>query len=99
MPREAGEWRLYILSCTCTNGRTTIHVGISKNVNRRLEQHRSGKVKATAGRTIVRLAHSGTMSKSEALRLEIRTKRLSPEKKRLVAGRWNETISQDTNPT
>lgn len=82
-PRPGGElqglrlndWVVYILRC----GDGTLYTGIAKgDASRRLEQHRTGRgAKYTRGRLPLELAAcSEPLSRSEALRLEHRTKQL-----------------------
>lgn len=81
-------WRVYLLACTTRAGRTTIHVGIARDVLARVQQHRAGRVKATRGREVKLLGHSPPMPHGEALRTEYRMKRLPPSVKRKQAASW-----------
>jgi predicted GIY-YIG superfamily endonuclease len=82
------RWFVYILEATTKRGRVSVHVGIALNVGRRIMQHRHGDVKATRGRTIVWLGNSEAMKQGDALRLEMKLKKLSAEDKRAQADAW-----------
>ena len=72
-------WYVYMLRC----GDGTLYTGITDNVERRLEAHRSGKgAKYTRGRVPLELVHTEELpDKSAALKREIQIKKLSrPEK-------------------
>lgn len=79
-------YHVYVLECLDKSGRCTLHVGIAKNVERRLADHKSGKVKATRGRSVKCLGYSELMSHGDALRLEIELKKQTPQQKRAWAG-------------
>ena len=85
----ADEYSVYVIECTAKTGRATVHVGIAKNVEKRLEDHRAGRVKATRGRKIKWLGQSFPLSHAGALRLEISLKKMSPQQKRAWAGVQN----------
>ena len=85
-----GEYRVYIIECTTQSLRVTVHVGIAKDVAKRLRDHQCGRVRATRGRTIVWLGNSERMSHGDALRLEMKLKRLRPTLKREWAMGWKE---------
>ncbi len=72
-------WVLYILECK--DG--TLYTGITDDLHRRLQVHRSGKgAKYTRGRTPLILRYVETCTdKSHALRREIQVKRLRREEK------------------
>ena len=75
------NWKLYILRC----GDGTLYTGITTDVERRLEEHRSGKgAKYTRGRAPLELVYMETgMDKSTALKRELEIKgwpRLEKEK-------------------
>ena len=77
-------WFLYILRCK--DG--SLYTGITTDVAKRLEAHRSGKgAKYTRGRSPLELAYQEQCEdKSQALRREIKIKRLSRmEKLELIA--------------
>jgi putative endonuclease len=73
-------WFVYLLECA--DG--SLYTGIARDVEKRLALHNQGKgAKYTRGRRpLVLLARSGAMSRTEALRLELRVKRLPREAKR-----------------
>ena len=72
-------WKLYILRC----GDGSLYTGISTDVERRLEEHRSGKgAKYTRGRGPLELAYvEECTDKSAALRRELEIKALPREEK------------------
>ena len=72
-------WYLYILRC----GDDTLYTGITTDVEKRLEAHRSGKgAKYTRGRAPLELVYRETCgSHSEALKRELEVKKLSREEK------------------
>jgi len=72
-------WFVYILECS--DG--TLYTGITTDINRRINQHNTGKgAKYTFGRRPVVLLSSFTVeSKSIALKEEHRIKQLSREQK------------------
>jgi len=77
-------WYLYILRC----GDGSLYTGVTTDVARRLEEHRSGRgAKYTRGRGPLELVYSETCTgHSEALRREMAVKALSKEQKlRLIA--------------
>lgn len=69
------QWQLYILKCK--DG--TLYTGITNDLSRRLEQHRSGRgAKYTRGRGPLTLCYlEECTSYSSALQREIQVKRLS----------------------
>jgi putative endonuclease len=73
------NWVVYLLRCSDK----TLYCGISNNLKNRLKQHNSGKgAKYTRSRRPVELIGSSPeLTKSEALKLEYRIKRLSADKK------------------
>jgi putative endonuclease len=75
------DWIVYILYCRDN----TLYTGITKNVEKRLITHNKGNAsRYTRARLPVKLlASSGGMSKGEALRLEIKIKKL-PKKMKLA---------------
>ncbi len=78
-------WHLYILRCRDN----TLYTGITTDVEKRLEAHRSGKgAKYTRGRGPLVLVYQETCgSHSAALRRELEIKALSREEKEgLIAG-------------
>lgn len=68
------NWYVYILCC----GDDTLYCGITPNVEKRLEQHRSGKgAKYTRGRGPLELVYSECCAThSDALKREAAIKRL-----------------------
>lgn len=73
------SWSVYILRC----GDDTLYCGITPDLEKRLEQHRSGKgAKYTRGRGPLELVYSEALpSRSEALKREAAIKRLRREEK------------------
>ena len=73
------NWKLYILRC----GDGTLYTGITTDVARRLEEHRSGKgAKYTRGRGPLELVYQEECGdKSAASRREWEVKALSREEK------------------
>lgn len=77
-------WYLYILRC----GDGTLYTGITTDVEKRLEMHRSGKgAKYTRGRSPLELAYREVCgSHSQALKRELEVKKLTrQEKEQLVS--------------
>lgn len=76
----ANSWKLYMLRC----GDGTLYTGITTDVQRRLEEHRSGKgAKYTRGRGPLELVYSEECpDKSAALKRELEIKALTREEKR-----------------
>ena len=74
-----GNWKLYILRC----GDGTLYTGITTDVEKRLEAHRSGKgAKYTRGRGPLELVYREECgSHSSALKREAEVKKLSREEK------------------
>lgn len=72
-------WYLYILRC----GDGTLYTGITTDVEKRLETHRSGKgAKYTRGRNPLELVYREKCgSHSDALKREAAVKKLSREQK------------------
>ena len=77
-------WYLYILRCADD----TFYTGITTDVEKRLETHRSGKgAKYTRGRGPLELVYRECCSShSEALKREIQVKRLSRQEKQSLIG-------------
>ena len=73
------SWYVYILRC----GDDTLYCGITPDLEKRLEQHRSGKgAKYTRGRGPLELVYSEAVpGHSEALKREAAIKRLRREEK------------------
>ena len=73
------SWKLYILRC----GDGTLYTGITTDVQRRLEKHRSGKgAKYTRGRSPLELVYQEECrDKSTALKRELEIKGLPRQDK------------------
>ena len=73
------QWYLYILRCKDN----TLYTGITTDVEKRLEAHRSGKgAKYTRGRTPLELVYRESCgSHSDALKREAEIKKLSRQAK------------------
>ena len=78
------SWYVYMLRC----GDGTLYTGITDDVQRRLETHRSGKgAKYTRGRGPLELAYTEKLpDKSAALKREIAIKKLSRREKLELCG-------------
>ena len=78
------SWYVYMLRC----GDGTLYTGITDDVQRRLEAHRSGKgAKYTRGRGPLELAYTAKLpDKSAALKREIAIKKLSRREKLELCG-------------
>ena len=76
------QWYLYILRCKDN----TLYTGITTDVEKRLEAHRSGKgAKYTRGRAPLELVYQESCeSHSEALKREAEIKRLTRKEKELL---------------
>ena len=76
------QWYLYILRC----GDNTLYTGITTDVEKRLEAHRSGKgAKYTRGRAPLELVYRENCgSHSDALKREAEVKKLSRQAKELL---------------
>ena len=74
-----GNWYLYILRC----GDGTLYTGITNDVEKRLETHRTGKgAKYTRGRSPLELVYRECCgSHSDALKREAAVKKLSRQQK------------------
>ena len=78
------SWKLYILRC----GDGTLYTGITTDVEKRLEAHRTGKgAKYTRGRTPLELVYREDCGDhSAALKREIEIKKLTrDEKEQLIS--------------
>jgi len=73
-------WFVYIVRCLKDD---SLYTGITNNLEKRIADHNAGKgAKYTKGRLPVQLFKKFELeSKSEALKLEIKIKKLSREKK------------------
>ena len=78
-------WYLYILQC----GDGSLYTGITTDVEKRLEAHRSGKgAKYTRGRSPQELkSRDGCGTHSDALKRELEIKHLSREEKLALIGK------------
>ena len=76
------KWYLYILRC----GDGTLYTGITTDVPKRLEQHRTGKgAKYTRGRSPLEVVYREECgSHSEALKRELAVKKLTREQKEVL---------------
>ena len=76
------QWYLYVLRC----GDGTLYTGITTDVPKRLEQHRTGKgAKYTRGRSPLDLVYQEECgSHSEALKRELAVKKLTREQKEVL---------------
>lgn len=76
------NWYVYILRC----GDDTLYCGISPDIEKRLEQHRSGKgAKYTRGRGPLELVYSEICAThSDALKREAAIKRLTRPQKLIL---------------
>ena len=81
---QGAGWYVYLLRC----GDGTLYCGITKDVEARLAQHQEGKgARYTKGRGPLEVVYQeACSSKSEALRREIRIKRMRREEKLGLAG-------------
>lgn len=81
-------WHLYILRCR--DG--SLYTGITTDVEKRLEAHRSGKgAKYTRGRGPLELVYREECgTHSEALKREIEIKRLTREQKQALIGQFRQ---------
>jgi len=81
-------WYLYILRC----GDGTLYTGITTDVQKRLEVHRSGKgAKYTRGRLPLELVYRESCgSHGDALKREIVVKRFSRQEKLELIGTWKQ---------
>lgn len=79
MDREDKRWFVYLLCCKDD----TLYCGITDDVQRRLEMHRSGKgAKYTRGRGPLELVYTEELSsRSDALKREAFIKQLSRKEK------------------
>ena len=79
-------WYLYILQC----GDGSLYTGITTDVEKRLEIHRSGKgAKYTRGRAPLELKYRECCgNRSDALKRELEVKRLTREEKLTLISRF-----------
>ncbi len=83
-------WYLYILQC----GDGTLYTGITNDLHKRLDAHRSGKgAKYTRGRGPLELKYQESCdSHGEALRREWEIKKMSRKEKIALISRENYTV-------
>jgi len=79
------QWKLYILEC----GDGSLYTGIATDVERRLEQHTSGKgAKYTRGRGPLKLVYQETCEDhSQALKREMEVKAMTRTQKDALVGK------------
>jgi len=61
---------------------TSTHIGIAIDPRKRLNDHNNGRIKATRGRIATLLGHTLPMPHGDALRLEMKLKKLGRLEKR-----------------
>lgn len=91
------KWYLYILRCKDE----TLYTGITTDVDRRLEAHRSGKgAKYTRGRAPLELVYREECgSHSDALKRELLIKALSRQEKITLLENWKKlSENEETIP-
>ena len=90
------QWYLYILRCKDN----TLYTGITTDVEKRLEAHRSGKgAKYTRGRAPLELVYRETCgSHGDALKREFAVKRLSREQKTELIEKSKELCKNELPP-
>ena len=87
----ASQWYLYILRC----GDGTLYTGITNDMEKRLEAHRTGKgAKYTRGRGPLELTYQETSeSHSHALKRELEVKKLSRlQKEQMIKNHKQEAV-------
>ena len=86
-------WYLYILRCRDD----TLYTGITTDVEKRLEAHRSGKgAKYTRGRGPLELTYREACgTHSDALKREYQIKQLSRQEKQSLIERWQTAQEKD----
>ena len=86
-------WYLYILRCRDDS----LYTGITTDVEKRLEAHRSGKgAKYTRGRGPLELAYREACgTHSDALKREYQIKQLSRQEKQSLIARWQAALEKD----
>mgnify|MGYP002514538443 CR=1 FL=1 len=91
----ANTWKLYILRC----GDGSLYTGITTDVEKRLEAHRSGKgAKYTRGRGPLELVYREECGDhSAALKRELEIKKLSREEKEKLIEKYGEFYSTHKN--
>ena len=80
-------WYLYVLRC----GDGSLYTGITTDVERRLEAHRTGKgAKYTRGRGPLELVYREECGNhSQALKRECQIKAMDRRKKEMMVEKWN----------
>ena len=80
------RWYLYILRC----GDGTLYTGITNDVEKRLEAHRTGKgAKYTRGRSPLELVYrESCATHSDALKREAAVKKLTRQQKEQLIGEY-----------
>ncbi|GAB6142650.1 GIY-YIG nuclease family protein [Desulfocicer niacini] len=73
------NWQVYLVKCADQS----LYCGVTNDLNARIDAHNAGKgAKYTRGRRpVVLVGNTGEMTKSEALKLEIRIKKCPAGKK------------------
>jgi putative endonuclease len=82
---------VYLLKCADD----TLYCGITNDIKKRLDAHMAGKVKYTRGRLPVRaVCISGCFSRSDALRVEARVKKVPKNSKidTLMTSDWRKIL-------
>lgn len=91
------KWYLYILRCKDD----TLYTGITTDVDKRLEAHRSGKgAKYTRGRGPLELVYREECgTHSDALKRELQVKALSREEKQKLLQKWDNLSENNQTKT
>ena len=89
----ANTWKLYILRC----GDGSLYTGITTDVEKRLEAHRSGKgAKYTRGRGPLELVfREKAESHSDAAKREWQIKQLTRAQKLALCKNWKHNLGDD----
>lgn len=87
-------WYLYMLRC----GDGTLYTGITTDVDKRLEAHRTGKgAKYTRGRGPLELVYSEECgTHSDALKRELAVKALPREEKQKIIDKFNISLRNNS---
>ena len=87
-------WYLYMLRC----GDGTLYTGITTDVEKRLEAHRTGKgAKYTRGRGPLELVYREDCgTHSDALKRELAIKALPREEKQKIIDKFNTSLKNDS---
>jgi len=87
-------WYLYMLRC----GDGTLYTGITTDVDKRLEAHRTGKgAKYTRGRGPLELVYREDCgTHSDALKRELAIKALPREEKQKIIDKFNTSLKNDS---